>query len=136
MSMMQSAKRFSFGLVAIVAIALVSGCDSGPKMGKVKGTVTMDGNPAPSLEVSFEPKDPSLGTTAIGYTQSDGTYELHYPGNELGAPVGEYTVSISPAETDGETPAPPVPAKYNSETELSFTVEAGANTADFSLESK
>lgn len=133
---MQSAKRISFGLALLVAVALLTGCDSGPKMGKVSGTVTMDGQPAPSLEVSFEPKDATLGTTAIGYTKADGTYELHYPGNELGAPVGEYTVSISPAELDSETPPPAVPERYNAQTELSFTVEAGDNQADFPLESK
>ncbi len=135
--MMQSTKRLSFGLVAVLAVALIAGCDSGPKMGEVSGTVTMDGAPAPSLEVSFEPKDSSLGTTAIGYTQSDGTYSLYYPGSKTGAPVGEYTVMIVPAESDEEGVEPPsVPTRYNSETELSFTVEAGSNTADFPLESK
>ncbi|MFW6171395.1 MAG: hypothetical protein ACODAD_12960 [Planctomycetota bacterium] len=131
---MQARLRFVFGLAALAAFALLAGCDSGAQMGQVSGTVTLDGEPAPSLEVSFEPKDPSLGTTAMGYTQDDGSYQLHYPGSQTGAPVGEYSVSISPAETDAQTPPPSIPPKYNTETELSFTVEPGENTANFDLE--
>lgn len=133
---MQVRSRFVLGIAALAAFAFLAGCDSGPEMGQVSGKVTINGEPAPSLEVSFDPKDPSLGTTAIGYTQDDGTYTLHYPGNQTGAPVGEYNVSIAPAETDSETPPPSVPAKYNTETELSFTVEPGENTANFELESE
>jgi hypothetical protein len=75
-----------------------------------------------------------LGTSAVGFTKEDGTYELLYPGDKQGAPVGEYTVSITWIETDEEGPQPPpIPAQYNQETTLSASVESGANTFDFNL---
>lgn len=132
---MRLSKYFAFGfLSAIVVLAI--GCDSGPKMGTVSGTVTMDGEPAANLEVSFNPKEAGSGTTAIGYTDASGTYHLSYPGGKTGAPVGDYGVSIVPAETDGEGGSPiSVPACYNTATTLSYTVNAGENTANFELKS-
>lgn len=135
---MQSQKYFSLAVVFAAAFTLMAGCDRGPKMGTVNGTVTLDDRPVANLEVTFNPKDPSLGTSAIGYTQADGTYSLYYPGSKLGAPVGEYTVSIVGSEGGEEEDAGPpvsVPARYNAKTTLSFTVKPGENTADFSLAS-
>jgi hypothetical protein len=89
------------------------------------------------MEVRFEPKDPSIGTNAIGYTQADGTYRLHYPGDKTGAPAGEYVVRITGGETE-DTAGPPVRVapKYNSESELTATVKPGPNTFDFDVTSK
>lgn len=113
------------------------GCNSGKPMGRVKGKVTLDGWPVKGLEVNFQPNDPALGTTATGYTQADGTYRLHYPGDKEGAPAGEYTVSIAGGEADEETGVKvSIPAKYNSQSELTRTVVAGENTIDFELTSK
>ena len=132
---MQIAKYFGFGF-ALTLMMFAVGCDSGPQMGTVTGTITLDGAPAPSLEVSFNPVTAGTGTTALAYTDASGNYKLTYPGGKTGAPVGEYKVSISPAETDGEAKAPAsIPACYNTETTLTFTVAAGENTANFDLKS-
>lgn len=106
-------------------------------MGQVSGKVTLDSQPIKGLEVSFSPQDAKLGTTAIGYTQTDGTYTLYYPGDEQGAPAGEYIVSITGGE-GGEEAGPPIqiPAKYNSASELRRTVKPGANTINFELTSQ
>jgi hypothetical protein len=121
-----------------VCVLMVStlGCNSGTPMGQVQGKVTVDGKPVKGLEVNFQPKDPAIGTTATGYTQADGSYKLHYPGDKEGAPVGDYTVSIAGGETDDETGIKvTIPAKYNSQTELNRTVVAGENKIDFELTS-
>lgn len=129
--------RSHFYLVtAIALLATAVGCNSGKPMGQVQGKVTLDGMPVKGLEVNFLPKDPALGTTATGYTQTDGTYKLYYPGDQEGAPVGDYTVSIAGGETSEETGARvTVPAKYNAQTELARTVAPGENNFDFELTS-
>ena len=68
--------------LALLAMVPVSGCHTG--LNEVTGKVTLDGRTVPGMEVRFEPKDPNIGTTAIGYTQADGSYTLHYPGDKTG----------------------------------------------------
>ncbi|HTN76803.1 MAG TPA: carboxypeptidase regulatory-like domain-containing protein [Pirellulaceae bacterium] len=128
----------SFLALAVTGgLLILAGCDNGPKLGEVSGKVTLDGQPIKGLEVSFVPTVAALGTTAIGYTQADGTYTLHYPGDRQGAPVGEYKVSIAGGETDGESGAAvQIPAKYNQQSELTVEVKSGKNTHDFVLTSK
>ena len=123
--------------VALLAVALSAvGC-SPRGLQEVTGKVTFDGKLVAGLEVRFEPIDPTVGTTAIGYTLADGTYQLHYPGDKTGAPAGEYTVSIGGGDTDGETgKRVRVPAKYNTATELKATVKSGSNSFDFDMTSK
>ena len=90
-------------ICALAALTLLAtGCNS-DNLNEVTGKVTLDGKAVAGLEVRFEPKDPSIGTTAIGYTQADGTYKLHYPGDKTGTPAGDYSVSIS----GGEAGLPP-----------------------------
>ena len=70
--------------LALLAMVPVSGCHTG--LNEVTGKVTLDGRTVPGMEVRFEPKDPNIGTTAIGYTQADGSYTLHYPGDKTVVP--------------------------------------------------
>jgi hypothetical protein len=133
---MQISSVRASAIMALV-LAVIAGCNSGKPMGEVTGKVTLDGMPVKGLEVNFEPKDPTLGTTAIGYTQADGTYKLHYPGDQQGAPVGDYKVKILGGEPNEETGVRvTIPPKYNSQTELSKTVGAGENKIDFELTSR
>jgi hypothetical protein len=118
----------SFGLAV-----LATGCGGG--LNEVTGKVTLDSKTFRGMEVRFEPKDPSIGTTAIGYTQEDGTYKLHYPGDKTGAPAGEYTVSISGGESPDGPPIK-VAAKYNSASTLTATVKPGPNTFNFDVTSE
>ncbi len=101
------------------------------------GKVTLDKRTVRGLEIRFEPKDPSIGTTAIGYTQEDGTYRLHYPGSKTGAPAGEYTVTISGGDENGEGGKPVrVAKKFNSQSELTATVQSGENVFNFDVTSE
>ncbi|HET6573307.1 MAG TPA: hypothetical protein VFG68_06885 [Fimbriiglobus sp.] len=133
---MKTVKSWALVALSILTAGLVGGCGGG--LSEVTGKVTLDGRPVRGLEVRFEPNDPSIGTTAIGYTQADGTYRLHYPGDKIGAPAGEYTVHISGGESGGEADLPPVrvAAKYNSASKLTATVKSGTNTFDFDVTSK
>jgi hypothetical protein len=133
---MKTVKIWATSLLALLTAALVTGCSS--KLNEVTGKVTFDGRTVAGMEVRFEPKDPSTGTTAIGYTQADGTYKLHYPGDKTGAPVGEYKVLITGGEMEGEPgqPRARVAPKYNSASELTATVKSGPNTINFDVTSK
>lgn len=133
---MKTVKIWSSVVLPVLAAVLVAGCGGG--LNEVTGKVTLDGKTVPGLEVRFEPKDPNLGTTAIGYTQADGSYKLHYPGDQTGAPAGEYAVHISGGEAGGETDRPPVrvASQYNSKSKLTATVKPGANVIDFEVTSK
>jgi hypothetical protein len=133
---MKMVKTWASIALSLLAAGLVTGCGGG--LSEVTGKVTLDGKTVPGLEVRFEPKDPNIGTTAIGYTKADGTYQLHYPGDKTGAPAGEYKVKISGGETEGESDRPPVRVarKYNSASELTATVTPGENTINFDVTSK
>ncbi len=126
-------------IVFVTAIATVGivGCGFGPDVGEVTGTVTLDGNPVPGLEVNFVPIETSLGTTATGYTQATGEYQLFLPGKKKKTPVGDYTVRIVAAEIDEPDGSPiRIPAKYNVQSQLKATVTSGAQQHDFELTSR
>lgn len=143
-------------------LCLLNGCGGteyeGEERAAVSGTVTLDGSPLPYGTISFVPAsgDGRRANAAI----NDGSYSIP---EEQGPNLGEYKVEIlgfeKPAEDDEEgeeeeeddgeiddegdeqpegwTPGenPMVPARYNTETELTRTIESGENTFDFALES-
>jgi hypothetical protein len=131
---MKSVRIWPLIALSLLATVFVSGCGQG--LNEVTGKVTLDGRTVPGMEVRFEPKDPSIGTTAIGYTQADGTYQLHYPGDKTGAPAGEYTVTITGGEAEVEgRQAVRVAPQYNSASQLTATVKSGPNTINFDVTS-
>ncbi len=137
--------RYSALALSLALAAFSTGCDFGPKMAGVTGTVTLDGNPAAGLQIEFHPKEAGQGTTAMGFTDTKGAYKLGYPGGKTGAPVGEYRVSITPSDLAlmGDVTEKPdenkaktsIPACYNSKTTLRVEVTPGENTANFDLKS-
>lgn len=140
-------------LVATLVIAL--GCDSGPKTGRVTGTVSHNGEKVPEGTVTFYPAQG--GRPAIGRIQPDGTYELSTFGSGDGALIGEYKVAIEAkrviggaaepkslkeelAQAGAVSSAPPsirwlVPQKYSSaeSSDITATVQSGQNEIDFEL---
>ena len=123
----------------LVALACV-GCGS-DDIASVEGTVTLDGTPLQNATVVFVPEE---GRPAGATTDESGHYVLVYTEGREGAPVGKNIVRIYTARDASESPSgeqiPPVPErlpmKYNAQTTLDFTVEAGKdNVADFALES-
>jgi len=137
----RSAKSWPVYVVASMVVLAAAGCGrSGPELGSVTGTVTLDGQPLPGAVLVFTP---AAGRVSRARTGPDGTYELRYAGNEPGALVGEHKVTISTRWMDedvntGKIVQIPekIPAKYNDKSDLVKTVESGSNTIDFAVTSK
>lgn len=120
-------------------LAMTVGCGD-PNMGRVYGTVTLDGQPLDGAMVTFAPAEGG-GRPAAGRTDNRGRYQLVFSRDARGALVGPHRVSIStynelPGE-DGDDQVIPerVPAQYNVQSELTRTVERGSNEFNFDLQS-
>lgn len=126
------------GLVLAFTVTLI-GCQRGPALGKVTGTVKVNGRPLPYAYVVFQPIDPP-GAYGSAYADASGDYVLQFSRSRNGAPVGKHTVSIREArgeelnDSDAKLPRIQIPAKYNSATELQREVKAGSNVHHFDLE--
>jgi hypothetical protein len=129
---------FFVGLLAASAV-MASGCQSRapgtPDLAPVSGTVTVDGQPADKVVVSFEGPGNKV---SFGNTDTTGRYELNYIHQSKGAVIGANTVKIT---TRLEAPSPagyvdPIPAKYNDRTTLKADVKAGPNMINFELKTK
>jgi hypothetical protein len=138
-------KRTLSGAITVLGLSLVcialSGCGGPEGVGKVSGTVTLEGKPLAFAIVRFAPKNGGAPSRAI--TDESGRYSLQYTRSHAGAVVGEHIVSISTyaAAIPDADPAKPevpekVPAKYNAKSELVVTVKSGSNTLDFPLDLK
>jgi hypothetical protein len=130
------------GLVSAVLVAvlgLVVGCGDA-NLGRVQGTVTLDGQPLEGAMVTFAPVEG--GRPAAGRTDASGRYQLVYSRDAGGAMIGEHLVTITtyderPGENDEDVIVPErVPARYNANSELKVTVEPGSNEMNFELESE
>jgi hypothetical protein len=138
-------RRFAVGSVPLLLLAL-AGCGSS-QFAPVSGTVTLDGKPIPNASVNFQPadsKDSALASS--GKTDANGRYKLRVVmNNASGAVRGRHRVSISTLQEEDPTkdlppgkqrPKDPIPARYNTRTELTFDVPAGGtSSADFALTS-
>ncbi|PQO43977.1 carboxypeptidase-like regulatory domain-containing protein [Blastopirellula marina] len=127
---------FPLMAVAVIAVSMVLGCGSasGPRLGTVSGTVTLNGKPLPDATVSFSNAD---NRPSVGKTDASGHYELQFTRERMGAIVGENVVRITVATVEGEGVKPKretIPAMYNTDSELRYEVKAGANDdANFDL---
>ena len=142
-------------------VIMMSGCGGSPDAftgdrGQVSGIITVDGTPVPQgCEVMFiSIKESYLAT---GVTTVGGKYTLKYR-FKSGMPAVAYAVQLTPpagnlskgaadpmmasaAKVKKDQPVAddgPVPARYGSITtsNLKFTIEPGANIADFDLTKK
>lgn len=123
--------------VALILLGSALGC-SDSNLGRVTGTVAIDGRPLANAMVTFKPL--SGERPAAAKTDEQGRYELIYSRDANGAVLGEHVVEISTfieIMEDDTTEITPetVPARYNVQSELSATVKRGANVFDFDLES-
>lgn len=132
-------QRHLLALVAIVFWCGPAGCNRGPDLGTVRGTVKVNGQVLPHAYVVFQPIDPP-GAYGSAYADDQGEYDLQFSRHRNGAPVGKHRVSIRAANRDELPEGSPaaatikLPAKYNSETELIREVVPGHNDHDFDLQ--
>lgn len=131
-------------LVLSLLAILASGCGTGDHvtLAPVKGTVTLDGQPVPDARVIFHPTEGGRPSNAM--TEPDGSFELVYMEDKLGALKGKHKVIIStlveadPDSTDTLTQSGQremIPASYNTQTTLEAEVDAGVNELNFDLKS-
>lgn len=128
--------RRVYALGCIILCACV-GCGGNENLGRVAGTVTLDGEALPNAFIIFAPT--SGGTTSYGRTDAEGKYEMMFSDNEKGAWLGENRVQINTGDVDptmsGAGSKEKVPAVYNQKSTLLVQVDSGSNTHDFELDS-
>lgn len=130
----QAFRRSAVAALGLLLACLVAGCQSDrPPLGRVGGTVTLDGAPLAGALVVFTPDGP--GRSAIATTDTTGRYELSFLRDIAGANVGTHTVRITTA-TEDRGGKEILPDRYHAKTELTAKVESGTNTLDFPLQSK
>ncbi|MEZ6072966.1 MAG: hypothetical protein R3C10_22550 [Pirellulales bacterium] len=137
----RGARRCWTGALVLALPVLLGGCgESGPPMGTVTGTVTVDNEPAQTGSIAFFPTDgvsPTAGAAIEG-----GRYTATVP-------VGKSKVEVRVSKIVGhqklyDTPDSPtqavmeevLPARYNDQTELEFDVSEGDNEKNFDLSSE
>jgi hypothetical protein len=124
--------------IAISAAALLlAGCGGGPTLGRVEGTVTLDGQPLADAKVEFQP---TSGSPSYATTDAQGDYKLMFAPDQYGAIPGDHVVRITTFQASSEPGSTDVveervPAKYNSESELHKNVTTGRQEIDFPLSS-
>ncbi len=130
----------------LIGLALIGpslyGCgSSGPSLGQVEGTVTLDGSPVDGATVCFSPE--AGGRSSLAITDDAGKYELEFGAGEPGALVGKHKVTITTFEEGevddggqlvGNVPEE-IPSQYNKESTLVKEVVSGSQTIDFKLTS-
>lgn len=133
-------------LFLLVSSVVCLGCGKSD-WGRVSGIVTVDGKPVGPGTLVFEPSDEARlnASSALGYFDATGKYELVSAGKKQGAPVGNYRVIVmegGPASLVGEASAvsasrdknrkiPPKYADYDAG--LSAKIEPGRQEIDFEL---
>ena len=134
------------GLLVFVIVAPMAGCGGGAAdRVSVTGKVTYQGEPVAYGEIRFDPTDGAKSQPS-GAPIRDGQYKVVGKG---GVPVGTHRVSITAfrpnARPQAESAAVPMsggaapnqylPAKYNTKTELTVTLEPGESekTLDYDL---
>ncbi len=155
---------FYRALLCVCAVFLV-GCDSGPKVSMVTGTIKLDSKPIPNATITLSPVAGGTGKSAVGVTNAEGVYVVTDSTSKNiggGAVAGDYKVGIlwykpsandtsrSSGSGDGSMnadkatatkatgPESLLPTAYqNPETSgLLLTVKTGSTTQDFDLDSK
>ncbi|MCO8120207.1 carboxypeptidase regulatory-like domain-containing protein [Stieleria sp. TO1_6] len=86
-------------ICATTALTLFSltGCGpSGPPLGQIKGTLTMDGQPVKNGSIEFIPE--GGGRPSLALTNEDGQYEVYYLPNVPGALTGKHRIRFEIAK--------------------------------------
>lgn len=130
-------------MILIVLAVCVVGCANGEKYQPIGGTVTLDNEPLQKGVITMFPA--GAGTT-VGGEIVDGKFTLP---RDRGPTPGKYRVEIVAFKASGkkefdvdlnkqvDVELQYLPAKYNSKSELSCTVEEGGkNEFEFKLMSK
>ncbi len=131
-------------LLAVLALGMIGCSSSNPTRLEVSGEVTMDGKPLENATIQFHPEQELI---VLGKTRViQGAFSMVSP---EGLPVGEYDVTIIPAEPEFEEieiarrrgdPSPlrrvMIPKDYQQPGKLTATVtQEGSREFNFALKS-
>jgi hypothetical protein len=117
----------------LAAVALLAGCDQGPKLVPIEGQVTLDGQP---LTYGYVRVIPAAGRTAFGQLDEQGRFKLMTDDLE-GCPVGIHIVEVGSTKAISETQqrryAPP---KYESGITTDLKIDVKEPRQDVLIELK
>jgi hypothetical protein len=114
---------------------ILAGCRNAPEMSKVSGNITLDGKVVEGGVIRFvpangdsQPGDAPIvnGTYSLEVTPGEKKVEIFWATSKSGAP-------IDTASQGTEELVQRIPAKYNTETTLLYTVANANETKDFEL---
>lgn len=91
-------KSIAAVLLSLAISTLAIGCNNGPNIAPVSGTVTVDGKPLGEAGVTFTPLEG--GRPAWATTDAEGHFQLTTLRSGDGAFVGEHVVTVAEPETD------------------------------------
>src|SRR5262249_49022208 len=78
----------------VLVVAAAPGCSRRPaNVVRVKGKVTLGGQPLAGAVVTFSPTGP--GNSSIGRTNGEGEYKLSHSAGVDGAVIGDHIVTIT-----------------------------------------
>ena len=131
-AMIMTKSRFDiYPACFVILMACFAGCGkTGPEVAPVTGRITLDGKPLENADIVFQPdgsKPPSAGRS-----DANGRYDLAYKRGVMGGMIGSNTVRITISESVVPNP-PNIPARYNTESELTKEVKPGQNEFNFDL---
>ncbi|MGL6074503.1 MAG: hypothetical protein ACRC8S_10115 [Fimbriiglobus sp.] len=126
----------------LLLVAPLAGCDSGPAMGTVSGTITIDGQvPPEGASINFIPSDGQGITT--GATLDKGKYSFKVPVGkmkvEIRSPKAAKAKATNP-RVDGPGRASPttggiilesLPPEYHEKSKLTYDVQEGSQKKDW-----
>jgi hypothetical protein len=127
--------------LVLAVLGIIIGCSAPSEisLGRVSGTVLLDGKPVSGATVEFTPDE---GSTSYGITNSEGDYTLQFLRDRPGAVTGHHSVRITTYDwrttEDGKKVEvlERVPVRYNRESTLTANVTSGFQTLNWELRSQ
>ena len=121
----------------ILAGLCIAGCSHEPRLHPVSGSITFEGQPIPDGDILFITPDGTRGPDPAKVL--GGKYELKTTEGKKRVEISASKIRPGGARGAGGEPVPEeyVPARYNTQSELTAEVQAAAkNVFDFELKSK
>lgn len=135
-------RRLVYALFVSALVAAIGCGPSGPELGQVSGTISLDGQPLEGAYVTYLPMFPDgIELNAHRKTDANGFYEIQFSGERNGVMLGKHQVMVSTMddvkdpETGRNRKVPEkVPSIYvNEKSPLILDVKAGENDGSFDL---
>ncbi|MDB5344965.1 MAG: hypothetical protein JWP89_3342 [Schlesneria sp.] len=134
---MQSLRSGALFFCFVVAVYGCGKSDSNSKT--LTGSVTLGGKPVEKGSINFIPKDGK--TVTVGSKIVNGQYSASIPFGDKRVEIRAPKVTGQRSAYEGDPNSPKIdivteliPGRYNSQSELSFTVDAKSDKGDFALE--